>query len=642
MSEVALPSPAAKPPQRNHAMFDAELSGQALNLKLLRRLLRWLVPYRRMIAVSSLLLLISSALQVLLPVVISVVVVDHVIIGTKAHVTPDLGMIDASSWLEQAFHLPPLAAACLLFTLLQIGWAFTGHYHRLTLIRAVINGLRDLRLDLFRHLETRPSSFYDRVAVGRIMTRVTNDVEALYELLRGVGTLIGEFVPFFVALAIMLAVDVKLTLIMLFVMPVMGGVTIAFRRITQGLFRLVRQSVSALNQNLQENLAGLQVVQLSERQRYNLDRYQTINARNRDVEMRSIRIETLYGAFTDSVSSVALGLVVWYGAGAVLQEHVSLGGVILFTRFIDMLFHPIVVLGEQTNILFRAMASGERIFQALDWDEKIHEPAVPATLPGRLRGEVEFRHVNFAYDADVPVLRDVSFTIRPGEKLAIVGPTGSGKSTLIRLLGRFYDFADDQIFLDGVDLNHIHTRDLRRRIGVVLQDFHIFSGSIYDNIALGDPAISRERAVQAARTVNAHDFITSLPDGYDTILSERGQNLSQGQRQLLAFARVLAADPEILVLDEATASIDTETELLIQDALRKLTAGRTSILIAHRLQTIQEADRVLVLHHGRVEELGTHDELLAQRGLYYTLHTLQFQAVTDAEIDEATQHARPS
>ena len=396
--------------------------------------------------------------------------------------------------------------------------------------------------------------------------------------------------------------------------------------------------MSALNQNLQENLAGLQVVQLSERQRYNLDRYQTINARNRDVELRSIRIETLYGAFTDSVSSIALGLVVWYGAGAVLQEHVSLGGVILFTRFIDMLFHPIVVLGEQTNILFRAMASGERIFQALDWDEKIHEPAVPVTLPSRLRGEVEFRHVNFAYDANVPVLRDVSFTIRPGEKLAIVGPTGSGKSTLIRLLGRFYDFADDQIFLDGVDLNHIHTRDLRRRIGVVLQDFHIFSGTIYDNIALGDPAISRERAVLAARTVNAHDFITSLPDGYDTILSERGQNLSQGQRQLLAFARVLAANPEILVLDEATASIDTETELLIQDALRKLTAGRTSILIAHRLQTIQEADRVLVLHHGRVEELGTHDELLARRGLYYTLHTLQFQAVTDAEIDEAIQH----
>ena len=453
----------------------------------------------------------------------------------------------------------------------------------MTLISAVINGLRDLRVDLFRHLETRPSSFYDRVAVGRIMTRVTNDVEALYELLRGMGTLIGEFVPFFVALGIMLAVDVKLTIVLLLALPIMGGVTAAFRRATRQLFRLVRMSLSALNQNMQENLAGLQVVQLSERQEYNLGRYTAINRENRTHEMRSMRLETVYGAFTDSMASIALGVVVWYGGGAVVQDHVSLGGIILFTRFIDMLFHPIIALGEQTNILFRAMASGERIFQALDWDEKIHEPASPVALPPRLRGEVEFRHVSFAYQPDVPVLNDVSFTIAPGEKLAIVGPTGSGKSTLIRLLGRFYDFPDGMIFLDGFDLHTIHTRDLRKRIGVVLQDFHIFSGTIYDNIALGNPAISRERAIAAAKTVNAHGFIARLPNGYDTPLSERGQNLSQGQRQLLAFARVLAADPEILVLDEATASIDTETELLIQDALRKLTARRTSILIAHRL-----------------------------------------------------------
>jgi ATP-binding cassette subfamily B multidrug efflux pump len=620
-------------PRRDHAMFDAELSGRALNLALMRRLLRWLKPYRGLVGVSSLLIIVSSALQVMLPVVISVVVVDHVIMGHGGHVTPDMGMIGTTEWLQRILGVSPLLAACFLYALLQVGWAITGHYHRMTLITAVINALRDLRLDLFRHLETRPSSFYDRVAVGRIMTRVTNDIEALYELLRGMGTLIGEFVPFFVALVIMLAVDVQLTLVLLLVLPLMGIVTYLFRQTTAQLFRLVRLSVSALNQNLQENLAGLAVVQLSERQQFNLERYRGLNAHNRDVEKRSMMIETLYGAFTDSVSSIALGLVIWYGAGAVLQEQVSLGGVILFTRFIDMLFHPIVVLGEQTNILFRAMASGERIFQALDWDEKIHEPAAPVQLPKRLEGRLEFRHVDFAYDPDVPVLRDVSFDIRPGETLAIVGPTGSGKSTLIRLLGRFYDFADGMIFLDGIDLNRIHTRDLRRRVGVVLQDFHIFSGSIYENIALGDPTITRERAIAAARTVNADDFISRLPHGYDSQLAERGQNLSQGQRQLLAFARVLAADPEILVLDEATANIDTETELLIQDALKKLTAGRTSILIAHRLQTIQEADRVLVLHHGRVEELGTHEELLARRGLYYTLHTLQFQAIGDDEID---------
>lgn len=620
--------------RRDYSMFDAELSGQVLNLRLLGRLLQWMRPYRSTFLVSTVMILITSALQVLMPIIISLVVVDHVLMGETRHATPDMGMVASMEWIVRAFDLDPLLAACVLYALAQIGWAVTGHVHRMTLISAVINGLRDLRVDLFRHLETRPSSFYDRVAVGRIMTRVTNDVEALYELLRGMGTLIGEFVPFFVALGIMLATDVELTLLLLLGLPIVGGVTMLFRNATQKLFRLVRMSLSALNQNMQENLAGLQVVQLSERQAFNLKRYTAINRENRAYETRSMRLETWYGAFTDSMASIAVGVVVWYGGGAVVQEQISLGGIILFTRFIDMLFHPIIALGEQTNILFRAMASGERIFQALDWDERIHEPEHPAALPARLRGQVEFRHVSFAYDRDVPVLEDVSFTINGGEKLAIVGPTGSGKSTLIRLLGRFYDFPHGMIFLDGVDLNLIHTRDLRRRIGVVLQDFHIFSGTIYENIALGSPTITRERAIAAAQTVNAHGFISRLPNGYDTVLSERGQNLSQGQRQLLAFARVLAADPEILVLDEATASIDTETELLIQDALRKLTTGRTSILIAHRLQTIQEADRVLVLHRGKVEELGTHEELLAKRGLYYTLHTLQFQDVSDEEIDE--------
>ncbi len=620
-----------RPTRRDYSMFDAEISGAVLNLSLLRRLLRWMRPYRVTFLVSAVLILLASVLQVMQPIIISVVVIDHIIRQESETLAPDLGLVELNDWLTLSLDLHPLLAACLLYTVIYVGWAIISHAHRLTLISSVINALRDLRQDLFRHLETRPSSFYDRVAVGRVMTRVTNDVEALYELLRGIGTLVGEFVPFFVALTIMLSIDVELTLLLLLALPVMGTVTYYFRQATRQFFRLVRQTVSSLNQYMQENLAGLQVVQLSDRQQHNRDRYTEINEENRGWELKSARVETLYGAFTDSMAHIALGVIVWYGGGEVVQSQMSLGGVILFTRFIDMLFHPIVVLGEQTNVLFRAMASGERIFQALDWDEKIHEPADPATLPERLRGEVRFENLNFGYDDDVQILHDVSFTIRPGEKLAIVGPTGSGKSTMIRLLGRFYDFDDGQIFLDGIDLNKIHTRDLRRRIGVVLQDFHIFSGTIYDNIALGDPRVTLEMAEQAARRVNAHTFITALPEGYDTELSERGQNLSQGQRQLLAFARVLAADPEILVLDEATASIDTETELLIQDALRKLTEGRTSILIAHRLQTIQEADRVLVLQNGRVEELGTHDELLAAGGLYHTLHSLQFQA--DPETD---------
>ena len=622
MNQVLEKTPAV---QRDYTIFEADISGAVLNMQLLRRLLRWLAPYKLQLMLSTVLVLLASTLQILLPIIISLVVIDHIVRNESSSDTPDFGMIEFNDALAVTLDLPPLLAACVLYAVLQVASAVVGHAHRMTLIQAVINGLRDLRLDLFSHLETRPSSFFDRVAVGRIMTRVTNDVEALYELLRGLGTLIGEFVPFFVALAVMLAIDAQLTALLLLALPVLALVTYYFRRTTRLLFRQVRQTLSTLNQNLQENLAGLQVVQISDRQNYNLERYTEVNKDNREYELGLARIETLYGAFNETIAHICIGLILYYGASQVMQVSMTVGEVVLFTQFVSMLFNPIVVLGEQTNILFRAMASGERIFQALDWDEATHEPTQPVRLPQRLKGTVRFNNVDFAYDAGIPVLKNVSFDIAAGEKLAIVGSTGSGKSTLIRLLGRFYDFADGQIFLDGFDLNHIHSNDLRRRVGVVLQDFHIFSGSIADNIALGDPAIGREQVIASARTVNAHDFISALPQGYDTQLAERGQNLSQGQRQLLAFARVLAADPEILVLDEATANIDTETELLIQSALQKLTADRTSIIIAHRLQTIQEADRVLVLNHGQVAELGRHEELLAAKGLYATLHNLQFR-----------------
>ena len=618
---------------RDYSMFDAELSGTAMNLELLRRLIKWLQPYRRTFAFSVVLVLISSTLAVLLPVVMAIVIIDHIILQEVDVQTLDLGTIAATEWLAQLTGLSMLAAACLLYGGLQLMWAVTGHLHRMTLVDSVINGLRDLRQDLFEHLETRPSSFFDRVAVGRIMTRVTNDIEALYELLRGLGTLIGEFVPFLVALIIMLAVDIKMTGILMLAIPIIALATYWFRQQTGSLFRLIRQSVSTMNQNLQENLAGLQVVQLSHREKYNHQRYDRINSENLNFESRSVKLETLYGALNDSMVSLAIGSILWFAGGDVVRNQISLGGMILFTRFIDMLFHPIVVLGQQFNVLFRAMASGERIFQALDWDEKVHEPLHPATLPKRLSGTVEFRNLDFEYDPGVPILRNISFTIRAGEKLAIVGPTGSGKSTIVRLLGRFYDIDDQSIFLDGIDLNQIHSHALRQRIGVVLQDFHIFSGTVYDNIALGDQRIEMARAVQAARTVNADRFIRELPLGYETPLSERGQNLSQGQRQLLAFARVLAADPEILILDEATASIDTETEVLIQEGLRELTRARTCILIAHRLQTIQQADRILVLDDGQVSELGTHEELVTSGGLYSKLHALQFQNTDDPPVN---------
>ena len=426
----------------------------------------------------------------------------------------------------------------------------------------------------------------------------------------------------------MFAIDVELTFYLLLAIPVFAVITYFFRQATRRVYRAIRNTVSQLNQNLQENLSGVQVVQLSNREDYNLSVYRIINLENRKQEMNAIYLETGYGAFMDNMVNMALAVIIWVGGGAAIQEAISLGSIILFSQFVDMFIRPIRVLGQQYNVLFRAMASAERIFQALDWHEQVHEPVEPVNLPERIKGKLEFRNLTFGYDREQTVLHDVSLTVQPGEKLAIVGPTGSGKSTLIRLLGRFYDFPDESVFLDDIDLNKIRSSEVRSRIGVVLQDFHIFSGTILDNIILGNKEISRDQAIRAARLVSADSFIEGLPEQYDTLLVERGQNLSQGERQLLAFARVLAADPEILILDEATASIDTETEQLIQNALKQIMENRTSILIAHRLQTIAEADRILVLKHGAVKELGTHEELMAEKGVYYTLNQLQFQDVT--------------
>lgn len=611
---------------RNYSAFDQELTHRALNLRMLMRLLRWAKPYKLTLITSSILITLVSALSVLMPIVHSRVVIDTILVPAHAPARfQDFGVVDAYQWLLALTEWHPLMIALAMSVAMFLITSLMSIAQQLTLTSGALKTLRDLRVDLFTSLERKPASFYDHVGVGRVMTRITNDIENLFNLITSFVQHTGDFVPFIFVVAICFTFDFELTLVGMMIIPLAAIATVTFRWVMREIFRRIRDSVSQLNQYMQEDLMGIEVVQLSGREEYNISEYRKLNQENRRQEFRAINWEVIYESFNTSLTSFASAGVLWFGGGKVVQEEISLGMLYLFMEFLNRMVAPIMGLGYFFNVLFRSMASGERIFQALDWDEQIHEPEKPATLPKRLNGAVEFRNLNFAYAGSDQILKDVSFSIEPGEKLAIVGATGSGKSTIIRLLARSYDFDDNMIFVDDIDVNQIRTNDLRRRIGVVMQDFHIFSGTILDNIALSNPNVSRERAIWASRLVNAHRFIEALPNGYETELAERGHNLSQGQQQLLAFARVLAADPEILVLDEATSSIDTGTELVIQEALHNLTIGRTSIIIAHRLQTIQECDRVLVLHQGEVRELGTHEELLEKQGIYYTLHQLQFQ-----------------
>jgi ATP-binding cassette, subfamily B, multidrug efflux pump len=585
-------------------MQDDDILGKAYDSRLMKRLLGFARPYRGHVAGAIALTMLISALSPLRPY-LTKIAVDRYIAHKDAH-----GLL--------------MIALLLLGTLLLHGVVqYVMTYWTQWIGQKVIV---DVRMRVFRKLQSLAVAYFDRNPVGRLVTRVTSDVEVLNDMFSsGLVTVFADVFILIWILIFMVLIDWRLALVTLSVMPLLAYGTVIFRRKVRESYREVRSLVARLNSFMQERLSGVATVQLFGREADEMARFDRINRDHADANIRGVFYYALFYPSVDFISSLAVALIVWYAGGSILAGVMTVGTLISFIQYTEMFFRPIRDLSEKYNIMQTAMASSERIFALLD--DGTHIPEAPPeslrTLPAD--GDIEFRNVCFSYNTGEPVLRDVSFRIPQGATVAIVGATGSGKTTLINLLCRFYDIDTGAVTLGGEDIRAVALADLRSRIGIVLQDVFLFADTITSNITLGDERIAAERVREAATLVGAHRFIEPLERGYDTILRERGSSLSVGQKQLLAFARALAYDPRILVLDEATSSVDTESEMLIQQAITTLLAGRTSIVIAHRLSTIQHADSIIVMHKGQIREAGTHQELLALGGIYYRLYQLQYK-----------------
>ncbi len=497
--------------------------------------------------------------------------------------------------------------------------------------------MQDMRREIFAHLQRLHVGHFDRNPVGRLMTRVTTDVDAVNELFTsGVVTVFGDLFTLVGIMAVMVALDWRLALVTFAVIPLFFALTNWFRKGARQSFRETRRWVARINAFLQENLSGMSVVQLFRREARNREAFAAINRRHKDANMQAIFYYAVFYPAIELLAALATALILVYGGGQILAGGLTLGVLVAFIQYSERFWRPISDLSEKFNVLQAAMAASERIFGLLDTPALVTSPK-DAARPKAVLGRVSFESVWFAYTPDTPVLRDIDFAVEPGRSVALVGATGAGKSSIISLLMRFYDVQQGKVALDGKDVREWDLESLRSSLALVLQDVHLFSGTIASNIRLGSD-IPMERVRAAAEAVNAHRFIERLPHGYDTEVKERGATLSVGQKQLLSFARALAHDPRVLILDEATSSVDTETEQLIQQALRVLLRGRTAIVIAHRLSTVQNVDEILVLHKGRIRERGTHQELLARRGVYWKLYELQYkdQEARAASKEEAT------
>jgi ATP-binding cassette, subfamily B, multidrug efflux pump len=483
----------------------------------------------------------------------------------------------------------------------------------------------NMRKELFTHLQKLSLSFFDKNPVGRLVTRVTNDIENLNEMYTAV--LVNLFKDVFLLVGIivvMLKMNYKLALVSFTVMPLIIIAAAIFRLKAREAYRLVRVKLAKINATLSENISGMRIIQIFKKEDFKYREFEDINQEHWGASMKELFVFAVFRPSMDLIYSLALALLIWYGGARVLGGALTFGVLFAFINYIDSFFKPIMDLTEKFNILQSAMASSERVFLLLDEEEGIKNIGEPIKL-GKINGEIEFKNVWFAYKDENWVLRDVSFKIKPGETAAFVGATGAGKTSIISLISRLYDIQKGEILIDGKNIKEIDKYELRKQVGTVLQDVFLFTGDIKGNIRLNSPEISEETVKEVAKYVNADRFIERLPQGYHEEVMERGATLSSGQRQLLAFARALAFDPSILVLDEATSNIDTETEILIQDAINKVIRNRTTIVIAHRLSTIQHADNIIVLHKGKVREIGNHQDLLEKKGMYYDLYLLQYK-----------------
>ena len=587
----------------NHHQAEEEILGKAYDARLMRRLIKYLAPYKLYVVISIILLLFISALQLAGPYLTKIAIDRYI-------ATQDISGLSRIALIFLAILIVTFFLRYLQIYIMQ----FIGQ-----------KVMFDMRMKLFSHLQEMSLSFFDKNPVGRLITRLTNDVEVLNEMLTsGIITIFGDIFTLIGVVTIMLWLNFKLALISFAVLPLLVYATLLFRQKARKSYRAIRTRIARINAFLQESIVGMPIIQIFNREKKNFHKFEGLNHHYLEACLQSVFYHAIFHPSVEIIGSLAIALIVWYGGGQLLEGVLTFGALVAFIQYMNRFYDPIRDLSEKYNIMQAAMASSERIFRLLDTKIEVKDTELPLSI-NRIQGKIEFKDVWFTYNDKEDVLCDISFCVQPGEKIAIVGATGAGKTSIISLLARFYDPQKGEILIDNMDIRNLPQKELRRYLGIVQQDVFLFSGTIEDNIKLGENKIDFRQVEESARYVNADRFIKELPQGYQEEVHERGSLLSVGQKQLLSFARALVFDPKILILDEATSSIDTETEILIQDALAKLLQHRTSIIIAHRLSTIKGVDRIIVMHRGRIRESGTHQELIRKKGIYYKLYQMQYQ-----------------